>query len=124
MQIDHRGSKRADKGKPIYPSVGHRLKLPVPQRLSTLIDQRKPSQAVPRQPSEFAPSCDTPVTTSVLGGRGGRFVAREVDAADRDRLYGLATKLVRNYGRHAQATGGIRTIPVMRLTPAKASDIP
>jgi deazaflavin-dependent oxidoreductase (nitroreductase family) len=53
-----------------------------------------------------------------IGPRGGRFEAREVDGADRERLYGLATKLVRNYAKYTQATDGIRTIPVMRLTPA------
>lgn len=57
-----------------------------------------------------------------IGPRGGRFVAREVDSDDRDRLYGLATKLVRNYAKYAQTTDGVRTIPVMRLTPAQVTE--
>lgn len=52
-----------------------------------------------------------------IGPLGGRFVARVVDGADRERLYGLAEKLVRNYAHYAQAARA-RTIPVLRLTPA------
>jgi deazaflavin-dependent oxidoreductase (nitroreductase family) len=52
-----------------------------------------------------------------IGPRGGRFVAGEVDGADRERLYGLAEKLARTYAHHAKAAGD-RTIPVLRLTPA------
>jgi deazaflavin-dependent oxidoreductase (nitroreductase family) len=53
-----------------------------------------------------------------IGPRGGRFVAREAERADRDRLYALAqTKLTRNYVNYTQITDGVRMIPVMRLTP-------
>jgi deazaflavin-dependent oxidoreductase (nitroreductase family) len=51
-----------------------------------------------------------------IGPHGGRFMAREVDGADRQRLYGLAEKLARTYAHHAHAAGD-RTIPVLRLTP-------
>jgi deazaflavin-dependent oxidoreductase (nitroreductase family) len=54
-----------------------------------------------------------------IGPRGGRFVARQADPEDRDRLFALATRVVRNYAKYAQTTDGIRTIPVMRLTPAE-----
>jgi deazaflavin-dependent oxidoreductase (nitroreductase family) len=57
-----------------------------------------------------------------IGPRGGRFVAREVEGTDRDRLYMLATRVTRNYAKYARTTDGIRTIPVMRLTPAEAAD--
>ncbi|MFZ0832785.1 MAG: nitroreductase/quinone reductase family protein [Mycobacterium sp.] len=56
-----------------------------------------------------------------IGPRGGAFVAREVtDNADRDRLYGLAVdRLARVFALHDKRSGDARTIPVMRLTPAR-----
>ena len=57
-----------------------------------------------------------------IGPRGGRFVARKAESADRERLYALAqTKLTRNYANYTQSTDGIRTIPVMRLTPVNGA---
>lgn len=53
-----------------------------------------------------------------IGPRGGRFVAREITGAERDRLYGLAVDLYRGYANYAQQTAGIRTIRMFRLTPA------
>lgn len=53
-----------------------------------------------------------------VGERGGRFVAHEVHGAERDRLFALATHLYRGYASYAQRTDGIRTIRVLRLTPA------
>jgi deazaflavin-dependent oxidoreductase (nitroreductase family) len=53
-----------------------------------------------------------------IGPRGGRFVAREVHGADRDRLYDLAkNRLAGVFALHTERSGE-RTIPVMRLTPA------
>jgi deazaflavin-dependent oxidoreductase (nitroreductase family) len=53
-----------------------------------------------------------------IGPRGGRFVAREVVGADRDRLYGLAKdRLAGVFALHEKRSGD-RTIPVMRLSPA------
>ena len=53
-----------------------------------------------------------------IGPRGGPFVAREVEDADRDRLYTLGAERVnKGWARYEQRTHGIRTIPIMRLTP-------
>jgi deazaflavin-dependent oxidoreductase (nitroreductase family) len=57
-----------------------------------------------------------------IGPRGGRFVAREAEGIDRDRLYSLATRVTRNYANYSRTTDGIRTIPVLRLTPVDAAD--
>ena len=59
------------------------------------------------------PACELRV-----GPRGGRFLAREVQGAERDRLYALAVDHYGGYGAYAQRTDGVRTIPVLRLTPA------
>ncbi|MHC9296711.1 nitroreductase family deazaflavin-dependent oxidoreductase [Mycobacterium sp. LTG2003] len=51
-----------------------------------------------------------------IGPRGGSFVAREAEDADRDRLYALAAaRLNKGWNVYEQRTDGIRTIPVMRL---------
>jgi deazaflavin-dependent oxidoreductase (nitroreductase family) len=52
-----------------------------------------------------------------IGQRGGSFVARAAEGAERDRLYALAVDLYQGYARYAQQTDGIRTIGVLRLTP-------
>ena len=53
-----------------------------------------------------------------IGPRGGPFVAHEAEGADRDRLYALAVdRLNKGWARYEQRTDGIRTIPIMRLTP-------
>ncbi|MDF3341162.1 nitroreductase family deazaflavin-dependent oxidoreductase [Mycolicibacterium septicum] len=53
-----------------------------------------------------------------IGPRGGRFVAREATGADRDRLYALAAdRLNKGWNVYEQRTDGIRTIPVLRLSP-------
>ena len=53
-----------------------------------------------------------------IGQRGGRFLAREVGGADRDRLYAMAAdRLNPVFYRHEERSGS-RMIPVMRLTPA------
>lgn len=53
-----------------------------------------------------------------IGGHGGRFVAREATGSDRDRLFTLAGEFYRGYANYAERTAGIRTIRVLRLTPA------
>lgn len=53
-----------------------------------------------------------------IGPRGGRFVAREATGADRDRLYAMAAdRLNKGWNVYEQRTEGIRTIPVLRLSP-------
>ena len=55
------------------------------------------------------------------GPRGGRFIAREADGADRDRLYEHAKdRLAAVIALHKKRSGD-RAIPVMRLTPARGS---
>ena len=51
-------------------------------------------------------------------GRSGRFVARTTTSPDRDRLFSLAEGAYGNFRNYAASTDGIRTIPVLRLTPA------
>lgn len=51
-----------------------------------------------------------------LGPRGGRFVARETEGDDRDRLFALAGDLYLGYPKYAEWTN--RTIRMLRLTPA------
>jgi len=53
-----------------------------------------------------------------IGRRGGRFVAREIEGAERDRLFGLAVALYPGYANYARRTDGIRTIRTLRLTSA------
>ncbi|EID17069.1 hypothetical protein MXEN_02799 [Mycobacterium xenopi RIVM700367] len=53
-----------------------------------------------------------------IGDRGGRFVAHEVTGAERDRLFALAVDFYPGYADYAERTDGVRTIRVMRLTPA------
>ncbi|HYB37318.1 MAG TPA: nitroreductase/quinone reductase family protein, partial [Mycobacterium sp.] len=50
-------------------------------------------------------------------GRGGRFVARSTEGADHDRLLALAEGYCPNYAAYEARTNGIRTIPLLRLTP-------
>ena len=51
-------------------------------------------------------------------GIEARYVAREVEGPERDRLYGLAERLYHGYGVYAERTEGVRRVPVLRLTPA------
>ncbi|WP_051065273.1 nitroreductase family deazaflavin-dependent oxidoreductase [Mycolicibacterium smegmatis] len=54
-----------------------------------------------------------------VGRRGGRFVAREVDGPQRDRLYALAaSRLYPGWVAYEKRAEGVRRIPVLRLTPA------
>lgn len=52
--------------------------------------------------------------------RGGDFVARPTEGADHDRLFDLVVGYSPNFSSYAAHTNGIRTIPVLRLTPAEA----
>lgn len=47
----------------------------------------------------------------------GSFVAHPTDGADHDRLFALAERYASNFATYAANTNGIRTIPVLRLTP-------
>lgn len=53
-----------------------------------------------------------------IGPHGGPFLAREATGADRDRLYAMAAdRLNKGWNVYEQRTDGIRTIPVLRLSP-------
>lgn len=54
-------------------------------------------------------------------GGSGTYVAREADEPERTALFELAKKLYGGYGNYAKKTAGIRTIPVMILTPGTLS---
>jgi deazaflavin-dependent oxidoreductase (nitroreductase family) len=60
-----------------------------------------------------------PEVTLEAMGRSGRYVAREAEGEDRDRLFELAKLVYRGYDDYEQRTAGIRPIPVMRLSPAQ-----
>ncbi len=47
----------------------------------------------------------------------GSFIARPTDGADHDRLFALVERYASNFNSYAANTNGIRTIPVLRMTP-------
>ena len=49
-------------------------------------------------------------------GRGGKYVVRETEGAERDRLFGLARNLYAGYGLYEERATQ-RTIPVLALRP-------
>jgi deazaflavin-dependent oxidoreductase (nitroreductase family) len=51
------------------------------------------------------------------GDSGGSFVACSTGGANHDRLFALAERYFTNFTNYAANTDGIRTIPVLRLTP-------
>ena len=51
--------------------------------------------------------------------RCGSFVARPTEGADHDRLFALAETYASNFSAYGEKTEGIRTIPVLRLTPER-----
>lgn len=73
----------------------------------------------PRHPAWYHNLLAHPECELHIGQRGGSFVARETEGAERDRLYSFAVDLYRGYARYAQQTEGIRIIGVMRLMPAR-----
>ena len=54
----------------------------------------------------------------LAGGHWRKFVGRETEGEDRARLYALAEGYYAGYTTYALKTDGVRTIPVMRLTPS------
>jgi deazaflavin-dependent oxidoreductase (nitroreductase family) len=72
-----------------------------------------------RNPSWYYNLIANPECELYIGPRGGRFVARETEGDDRDRLFALAVELFRGYAKYAQRTSSIRTIPMLRLTPVR-----
>jgi deazaflavin-dependent oxidoreductase (nitroreductase family) len=58
-----------------------------------------------------------PEVTLTVRGRAHRYVARETEGAERDRLYGLAKRLYGGWSDY-EVTAGDRVIPVLALRPA------
>ena len=74
-----------------------------------------------KHPSWYHNLMKTPECELFADGRtdsGGRFIARPTEGADHDRLYALVEQYSANFKNYAINTDGIRTIPVLRLTPA------
>jgi deazaflavin-dependent oxidoreductase (nitroreductase family) len=74
----------------------------------------------PRYPAWYHNLKANPQATLYRRGRRGRYTAQEVQGADRDRLYELATRLYRGYRIYESRVAGVRRIPVLRLVPTPA----
>jgi len=73
-----------------------------------------------KHPSWYYNLLNNPKCQLFADGRsdsGGTFTARPTDGADHDRLFALAERYACNFTSYAANTNGIRTIPVLRLTP-------
>jgi deazaflavin-dependent oxidoreductase (nitroreductase family) len=70
----------------------------------------------PRDPAWYLNLKAHPEAVLTAGGRSGRYMARQTEGAERERLYGLATTLYSGYGLYEQRATE-RTIPVMALRP-------
>lgn len=74
-----------------------------------------------RHPSWYHNLLANPECELHIGPRGGPFVARPTEGAERDRLFALAVDHYLGYANYAKQTDGTRTIPVLRLRPAPRS---
>ena len=73
-----------------------------------------------KHPSWYYNLLKTPNCQLFADGRsdsGGSFIACPTDGADHDRLFALGERYACNFTSYAEKTNGIRTIPVLRLTP-------
>jgi deazaflavin-dependent oxidoreductase (nitroreductase family) len=73
----------------------------------------------PRYPAWYHNLKANPEASLYRQGREGRYLAREADGAERDRLYEQAGGLYRGYGIYAERVAGVRRVPVLRLSPAE-----
>jgi deazaflavin-dependent oxidoreductase (nitroreductase family) len=71
----------------------------------------------PRYPAWYRNLKANPQAKLFCHGREGRYEAREVDGPERDRLYELASRLYSGYRIYEDRVAGIRTVPVLRLSP-------
>jgi deazaflavin-dependent oxidoreductase (nitroreductase family) len=72
----------------------------------------------PRYPAWYHNLKANPEVSLYGRGHRGRYFAREVEGAERDRLYDLAAQLYRGYRIYEGRVAGIRRVPVLRLSPA------
>jgi deazaflavin-dependent oxidoreductase (nitroreductase family) len=71
-----------------------------------------------KHPSWYHNLLKNPECELFANGGSGRFVARATTGSDHDRLFSLAEGAYNNFRNYAASTHGIRSIPVLRLTPA------
>jgi deazaflavin-dependent oxidoreductase (nitroreductase family) len=71
----------------------------------------------PRYPAWYHNLRANPEAGLYRRGIRGRYRAQEVEGAERDRLYALATGMYRGYGLYEQRVQGHRHVPVLRLSP-------
>jgi deazaflavin-dependent oxidoreductase (nitroreductase family) len=73
-----------------------------------------------KHPSWYYNLLKNPTCELFADGRsecGGTFLAHPTESADHDRLFALMERYFTNFTNYAASTSGIRTIPVLRLTP-------
>jgi len=70
-----------------------------------------------KHPAWYLNVIANPRVELLAGGKGGTYVARETEGAERVRLFELAKKLYRGYGLYEERASH-RTIPVLALRPA------
>lgn len=70
-----------------------------------------------KHPSWYYNLLKNPRCELFADGRGGSFVARPTEGADHDRLFALVERYSSTFTSYAANTNGIRSIPVLRLTP-------
>ncbi len=71
----------------------------------------------PRHPAWYHNLVAHPEVAVIAAGRSGRYLAREAQGDERERLWRLANDVYAGYDTY-QARAGRRTIPVMVLEPA------
>ncbi len=72
----------------------------------------------PKFPAWYYNLKANPEVTLEVRGKSARYIAREVEGDEHDRLFELGKKVYRGYTQYEERTKGVRRIPVMRLTPA------
>ena len=75
----------------------------------------------PRYPAWYHNLKANPEVTVYRRGHRGRYLAREVDGTEHDRLYAQAARLYRGYRIYEHRVAGIRHVPVLRLSPAPSN---
>jgi deazaflavin-dependent oxidoreductase (nitroreductase family) len=73
-----------------------------------------------KHPAWYLNATANPEVELSVGGRRGRYLVRETQGAERDRLFSLSKQLYAGYGLYEQRATE-RTIPVLALRPAEAA---
>jgi deazaflavin-dependent oxidoreductase (nitroreductase family) len=73
-----------------------------------------------KHPAWYLNATANPEVELSVGGRWGRYLVRETQGAERDRLFELSKRLYAGYGLYEQRATE-RTIPVLALRPAEAA---